>query len=79
LSWPRPNFVDPVTRPNTMLIAACVCGPITIGLLLARLWVRIFHQRNPGWDDWLMLAATVSQNVKPILLVANASRYLPLL
>jgi hypothetical protein len=79
LSWPRPNFVDPETRPNTMLIAACICGPITVGLLLARLWVRIFHQRNPGWDDWLMLAATVSQNVKQALHIADTTRYLPLL
>ena len=28
-------------------------------MLLARLWVRIFHQRNPGWDDWLVVAGTV--------------------
>jgi hypothetical protein len=59
LSWPKPNYVDPEQRSNTMLLVACICGPITIGLMLARLWVRIFHQRTSGWDDWLMLAATV--------------------
>ncbi|KAF2133773.1 hypothetical protein P153DRAFT_306312 [Dothidotthia symphoricarpi CBS 119687] len=57
LSWPTPNYVDPVRRPNTILLLTCILGPITIGTTLARLWVRIFHQRNPNWDDWLMLAA----------------------
>jgi hypothetical protein len=61
LAWPKPNYVDPERRSNSMLIVSCVLGPITVALLLARLWVRIFHQRNPGWDDWLMLAATVSK------------------
>ncbi|KAH7412092.1 hypothetical protein DE146DRAFT_265919 [Phaeosphaeria sp. MPI-PUGE-AT-0046c] len=59
LSWPRPNFIDPETKPNSLLFIACVLGPLTIILLFVRLWVRIFHQRNPGWDDWLMLVATL--------------------
>ncbi|KAF3041395.1 hypothetical protein E8E12_009574 [Didymella heteroderae] len=29
-------------------------------MLMARLWVRIFHQRNPGWDDWLAVAGTMA-------------------
>jgi hypothetical protein len=59
LTWPTPNYVNPTTRPNTIFVLACVCGPTTIVLLLGRLWVRSFHQRNPGWDDWLILAGTV--------------------
>ncbi|KAF2129007.1 hypothetical protein P153DRAFT_341421 [Dothidotthia symphoricarpi CBS 119687] len=58
-SWPTPNYINPITRPNTVLLLACICGPITVATLLARLWVRIFLQRTPGWDDWLMLIATV--------------------
>lgn len=63
LSFPAPNFVNPETRPNTVLFIACIGGPITVLLLFVRLWVRIFHQRNPGWDDWLMLVATVSKSL----------------
>ncbi|KAJ8115165.1 hypothetical protein OPT61_g3127 [Boeremia exigua] len=59
LKWPTPNYVNPITRPNTMLVAACIFGPFTFAMLMARLWVRIFHQRNPGWDDWLMVAGTI--------------------
>jgi hypothetical protein len=59
LSWPRPNLVDPEMKPNTITVVAYVFGPLTVILFLIRLWVRIFHQRNPGWDDWIMVAAMV--------------------
>lgn len=59
LRWPIGNYINPTTRPNTILLTACICGPITCTMLMTRLWVRMFHQRNPGWDDWLMVAATV--------------------
>jgi hypothetical protein len=62
LTWPKPNFVNPERQPKTMLLVASVLGPISTTMMLTRLWVRIFHQRTPGWDDWLMLAATVSRS-----------------
>ncbi|KAF2024511.1 hypothetical protein EK21DRAFT_78572 [Setomelanomma holmii] len=74
LSWPAPNYINPEKRPNTVTLLAVVCGPITIALLLARLWVRIFHQRNPGWDDWFMLAATLPLIALTVLLPIAASR-----
>jgi hypothetical protein len=60
LEWPAPNYIDPSTKPKYVLIAACVFGPISLASFLMRLWVRVQIQRNPGWDDWLMLAAWVS-------------------
>ncbi|KAF1941081.1 hypothetical protein EJ02DRAFT_378570, partial [Clathrospora elynae] len=59
LAFPTPNYINPETRPDIPLLLACILGPITILMLFLRLWVRIFHQRNPGWDDWLMLAASI--------------------
>ena len=59
LSWPKPNNINPETRPDTVVILACILGPITVALLFIRLWVRIVQQRSPGLDDWLMLTATV--------------------
>ena len=56
-TWPTPNYVDPQTRSKTVLIFACVLGPLSLGLLLVRLWVRVHLQRTAGWDDWLMLIA----------------------
>lgn len=60
LIWPTPNYVDPPTRSPYVLITACILGPISVALLFARLYVRIRMQRNAGLDDWLMLAALVS-------------------
>lgn len=57
LEWPRPNYVDPVTKPKYVLILSCILGPISLALLLVRFWVRLRIQQNPGWDDWLMLAS----------------------
>ncbi|OAL03763.1 hypothetical protein IQ06DRAFT_205920, partial [Phaeosphaeriaceae sp. SRC1lsM3a] len=59
LEWPRPNYVDPVTKPKYVLVLSCILGPISLALLLVRLWVRLRIQRNPGWDDWLMVASWV--------------------
>jgi hypothetical protein len=62
LTWPTPNLVNPEMRPNTLLYLGCVLGPVTVIMLCVRLWVRIRLQRNPGWDDWLMVAATVGKS-----------------
>lgn len=59
-TWPKPNYESPQTQPKIILIFACILGPLTVTLLLARLWVRIRMQHNAGLDDWLMLAAIVS-------------------
>ncbi|OSS43934.1 hypothetical protein B5807_11364 [Epicoccum nigrum] len=59
LKWPTPNYINPETRPEVLLYIACICGPITFVMLMTRLWVRIFHQRTAGWDDWLMVAGTI--------------------
>jgi hypothetical protein len=69
LSWPKPNYVDPVLRPNTIVLLACIMGPITVVMTLVRMWVRVFHQRCAGWDDWLMLAALVSRSRSLIMAV----------
>jgi uncharacterized paraquat-inducible protein A len=53
--------MDPVLRPKTIVYIACILAPFSTLFLLARLHVRIRIQRNAGWDDWLMVAALVSQ------------------
>jgi hypothetical protein len=61
LSFPPPNFINPEKHPATLLWIACILGPITVIMLFLRMCVRGIHQRNTGWDDWLMVAATVSE------------------
>lgn len=61
-TWPVPNFKNPELRPNTVVILAYILGPLTVGLCLVRLWVRVCHQKSAGADDWLMLVAIVSSS-----------------
>ncbi|KAF2008119.1 hypothetical protein P154DRAFT_419755, partial [Amniculicola lignicola CBS 123094] len=56
LSWPAPNYIDPPTRGRAVLFLACIFGPLSLAMLIARLWVRIKIQHSAGWDDWLMMA-----------------------
>jgi hypothetical protein len=58
--WPVPNYENPELRPNTILILSYILGPLTVALCLVRIWVRVYHQKSAGVDDWLMLAAIVS-------------------
>ncbi|KAK7185673.1 integral membrane protein [Paraphaeosphaeria sporulosa] len=75
LSWPTPNYMNPVTRPRVATILSCVFGPLTTLLLFARLWVRIRVQQNAGLDDWLMIAAIVSIKEKALLTTTASDVY----
>ncbi|KAF3047450.1 hypothetical protein E8E12_007053 [Didymella heteroderae] len=77
LSWPSPNYNDPVTQPKRVLVFSCIIGPISIALLCARLWVRIHMQHNAGWDDWLMLAAAFPMSALTVIfpLVTEVYRF----
>jgi hypothetical protein len=59
IAWPRPNYDDPITKPKYVLVFSCILGPISLALLVARLWVRLRIQKSAGWDDWLMFASWV--------------------
>lgn len=60
--------MNPALRPDSIVFMAYVLGPITLLTSIGRLWVRIFHQKSAGVDDWLMLAAIVSYP-NPVLLL----------
>jgi hypothetical protein len=59
MAWPAPNYVDPVTRGNTLMIVELTILPVALLCVLLRLWIRIGWLRKAWWDDWLMLVAMV--------------------
>ncbi|KAF2492281.1 hypothetical protein BU16DRAFT_467793 [Lophium mytilinum] len=63
LAWPKPNFVDPVTRNWTIPAILIVALSITTLVLGARFWARFVIQKNAGLDDWLIIAALVSARI----------------
>ncbi|KAK5652383.1 hypothetical protein OQA88_10575 [Cercophora sp. LCS_1] len=58
-TWPPANYVDPETRGPALMIVELTVLPLAIIILAMRLYVRGVMLRTTGWDDWLMIAATV--------------------
>ena len=60
LSFPAPNYVDPVTRgPSLVVVNAIFIALVTV-IVLARLYTRIFIKRWFGSDDVFIILAFVS-------------------
>lgn len=58
-TWPKPNYVDPVTRgPLLYIINGIFFGLATITIIV-RLYTRIFVRRWVGLDDYLITFAWV--------------------
>lgn len=75
--WPKPNYVNPVTRgwaaPIILIIFLC----ITVAVVGARFWARLVISKNGGVDDILVAIAMVSQASELMLswLHADFGRY----
>ncbi|KAF1915120.1 integral membrane protein [Ampelomyces quisqualis] len=72
-TWPRPNYVDPVTRGDTLMIVELTLLPIAMIVVFLRMWVRIAWLKKSWWDDYLMLLAMVF-SIGTTVLVILASR-----
>jgi hypothetical protein len=58
-TWPKPNYVNPTTRGNTLMILELTLLPIAMVVVFLRMWVRISWLRKVGIDDWVMLVAMI--------------------
>jgi hypothetical protein len=58
-TFPKPNYVDPVTRGPALMIVELTLLPIALICVALRLWVRIGWLHRSWWDDWLMVVAMV--------------------
>lgn len=59
LTWPTPNYVDPVTRGWEVPIMCMVLFGIAFIVVLARLWARLVLQQNAGLDDLFIVFSMV--------------------
>ena len=58
-SWPAPNYVDPETRGQSLLIVNIILLTLCFVVLGGRLWARFMILRAPGLDDLLITIAMV--------------------
>jgi hypothetical protein len=61
-SWPAPNYVDPETRGQSVLVVNITLLGLCLIALAARLWSRLVILRAPGLDDLLITIAIVSSS-----------------
>ncbi|QDS68636.1 hypothetical protein FKW77_001626 [Venturia effusa] len=69
LSFPIPNYENPVLRGPVLLYINSVLLGITLALVLLRVYTRVFLQRWMGADDWLILIAA-RQRIGVIILLS---------
>ena len=58
-TWPKPNYVDPITRGPSLMIVELTLLPIAMIVVFLRLWVRISWLKKSWYDDYLMIVAMI--------------------
>jgi hypothetical protein len=63
LSFPTPNYVDPETRGEALLVLLLIFSVVVIAAVAARFYSRIMVKKWFGWDDTMIGLALVSYSV----------------
>lgn len=75
-AWPRPNYVDPVTRGNENIVLNIVLYIFLMLFVGLRIITRTFVKRAFGADDALILAAIIPTTAFFVINVLADTRYL---
>lgn len=75
LSWPKPNYVDPVTRGPSLMIVELTLLPIAMIVVFLRMWVRIGWLHKSWYDDYLMILAMFFSIGTTILVIMATQLY----
>jgi len=68
LSWPIPNYTNPVTRGNALVVVNAIFITLVVLVVALRLYTRIWIKRWFGADDYFILLALVGRDaVSPLL------------
>lgn len=75
MTWPKPNYVDPITRGSTLMVVELTLLPIAMIVVFLRMWVRVAWLKKAWYDDYLMLLALVRVVLFSYPNLANLCRY----
>jgi hypothetical protein len=59
LSWPKPNYINPVTRGPEVYVFSSIFLAIATTVVLLRFYARVIIRRWFGLDDALIVVAWV--------------------
>ncbi|KAF1830954.1 hypothetical protein BDW02DRAFT_76513 [Decorospora gaudefroyi] len=72
LTWPTPNYEDPVTRGPALVIVNSIFLSLVVLTVTARLYTRLVIKRWFGWDDvFILLALLFTIGLTAVVLLAN--------
>ena len=74
-SWPKPNYIDPVTRGNALPVLCIVFPSIGLVIVSVRTYSRLFITKAPGLDDLLMIAALAFAVALCVLISVEVDKY----
>jgi hypothetical protein len=60
LSWPQPNYVDPIRRGPALVIVNSLLLPVALVVVGLRLYTRLVICCSAGLDDLFIALAVVS-------------------
>ncbi|KAE8836413.1 hypothetical protein PTNB85_04951 [Pyrenophora teres f. teres] len=76
LSWPTPNYVDPVSQKVSIEAAVYAITITMICFVAARLYVRGNQKSGIATDDWIMISNTATSVCLLILTTKGLGRHL---
>jgi hypothetical protein len=72
LSWPTPNYDNPVTRGPALLIVNSIFISLAVITVVARIYTRIVIKRWFGIDDvFILLALLFTIGLTAVVILAN--------
>ncbi|KAL2003971.1 hypothetical protein VTN02DRAFT_1267 [Thermoascus thermophilus] len=74
-TWPKPNYVDPVTRGDALLIVNIVSISLSFSVVLLRIFTRLRITGSFGTDDALIIAAMLCAVAMCVVTSLAASQY----
>ncbi|KAF5879329.1 putative integral membrane protein [Botrytis fragariae] len=74
-SWPVPNYDNPTTRGNGVLIVTSILFPLVLSMIFIRLYTRLVMSKSFGLDDWLIIAAMVPSTTFAILAILAERKF----
>ncbi|EUC45546.1 hypothetical protein COCMIDRAFT_95210 [Bipolaris oryzae ATCC 44560] len=74
-TWPKPNYIDPVTRGPGLMIVELTLLPIAMIVVFLRLWVRISWLKKSWYDDYLMIVAMIFSIGTTIIVIMASQLY----
>jgi hypothetical protein len=60
VTWPTPNYVNPATHGDALLIVNLIFITLVVAAVVGRFYARLVIKKWFGWDDSMIALALVS-------------------